>query len=169
MEPLFYESKQDFLNATGDYQPPRHIVTVSGYITNEAGEVLLVRTFWRDDTWEIPGGQVENGETLDEAVKREIKEESGIIVELDGVCGLYQNVTTGIVNVQFTGKAVGGNLRTSDETKEVAFIKLTPETIGEYVTRPHFQSRVLDAMKGKVTPCELYRVRPYELIQRLEG
>ncbi|HEU5140821.1 MAG TPA: NUDIX domain-containing protein [Bacillales bacterium] len=169
MKPLFYESKQDFLNATGDYQPPRHIATVGGYITNEAGEVLLVKTYWRDDTWEIPGGQVEEGETLDDAVKREIEEESGIIVELDGVCSVYQNVTTGIVSVQFAGKAIGGRLRTSDETKEVAFVKLSPETISEYVTRQHFQSRVLDAMKGELTPCHLYRVRPYELIRRLEG
>ncbi|HET7580253.1 MAG TPA: NUDIX domain-containing protein [Bacillales bacterium] len=169
MEPLFYESKQDFLDATGDYHMPSHVVAVGGCITNEAGEVLLVKTYWRDDTWELPGGQVEEGETLDEAVKREIEEESGIIVELEGVCAVNQNVTRGVVSVQFRGKAIGGSLRTSDETKEVAFVKLTPETVSEYVTRPHFRDRVLDAMKGKITPCHFYRVRPYELIGRLEG
>lgn len=37
---------------------PRHIVAVSAYITNGSGEVLLVKTRWRQDTWEPPGGQV---------------------------------------------------------------------------------------------------------------
>lgn len=168
-ESIFYESKQDFLDSTGDYRIPQHIVAVGGYITNESGEVLLVKTYWRDDTWELPGGQVEEGETLDQAVKREIEEETGIIVQLSGVCAVNQNITSGIVSVQFAGKAVGGRMRTSDETKEVIFVKLTPETIGEYVTRPHFQSRVLDGMKGNLAPCHLYKVRPYELIRRLEG
>ncbi|BAC13191.1 hypothetical protein [Oceanobacillus iheyensis HTE831] len=51
---------------------PKHIIAVSANVTNEKGETLLVKTHWRSDTWETPGGQVEEGEPLDKAVEREI-------------------------------------------------------------------------------------------------
>jgi 8-oxo-dGTP diphosphatase len=42
-------------------RPPKHIVAVSAYVVNDKDEVLLVKTHWREDTWESPGGQVEEG------------------------------------------------------------------------------------------------------------
>ena len=39
----------------------KHIVAVAGYLTNEKDEVLLAKVHWRADTWELPGGQVEEG------------------------------------------------------------------------------------------------------------
>ncbi|MGV3465371.1 MAG: NIPSNAP family protein, partial [Heyndrickxia sp.] len=59
---LYIESSQEFLTPTGNYQDPKHIVSVSAYITNEKGEVLLVKNHHRSDTYEMPGGQVEEGE-----------------------------------------------------------------------------------------------------------
>lgn len=56
---------------------PKHILAVSAYLTNRDGETLLVKTHWRKDTWEPPGGQVgqvEQGEALDVAVRREVLE-----------------------------------------------------------------------------------------------
>jgi 8-oxo-dGTP diphosphatase len=54
-------------------RPPKHIVAVSAYVVNDKDEVLLVKTHWREDTWESPGGQVEEGEPLDQAVCREVR------------------------------------------------------------------------------------------------
>ncbi|WP_246017656.1 NIPSNAP family protein [Mesobacillus subterraneus] len=60
------DSHQDFMTSTApypsSYHPPKHIMSVSGYITNASGEVLLVRNLHRADTMEMPGGQVEEGE-----------------------------------------------------------------------------------------------------------
>ncbi|WP_411831235.1 NUDIX domain-containing protein [Paenibacillus dokdonensis] len=46
---------------------PKHMVSVSAFVMNEKDEVLLLRTHWRSDTWEMPGGNVEAGEPLDQA------------------------------------------------------------------------------------------------------
>ena len=51
---------------------PTHIVAAAGIVVNSNGEILLVKNNRRG--WEFPGGQVEVGENLIEAVKREIME-----------------------------------------------------------------------------------------------
>jgi 8-oxo-dGTP diphosphatase len=163
--PLYEEVREEFLTPTGSYTAPKQTVAVCGYFTNEAGEVLLVRTHWRGDTWEMPGGQVEEGEPLHLAVAREVWEETGIAVRVDGVTGVYSNIGRGILTVVFRGAAVGGPLRTSAETQAVAFHR--PDEALALVKRPHFQSRLRDAMTGKVVPYEAFRVRPDELVARV--
>lgn len=157
--PLMLTSKHEYLEMTGKYHAPKHIVCVSGVIINDQDELLLVKTFWREDSWELPGGQVEEGESLEEAVKREIMEESGIIAEADGVTGVYQNMGRGIVNIVFKGRAVGGELTTSKETKEAGFFKKDQETIDQLVTRPHWQVRIHDALKRQPTSVQYYNSR----------
>jgi len=53
-----------------------HLVAVGGFITNEKKEVLLIKSPLRG--WEFPGGMVEPGESLTEALIREVKEVRGI-------------------------------------------------------------------------------------------
>jgi 8-oxo-dGTP diphosphatase len=168
LEPLYLESRQDFLLPTGAYHPPKHIVGVFGYITNEQGEVLVVKSIDRPDTWELPGGQVEAGETLEEAAKREIREESGIEAELTAVTGVYHNVSSGIVAIGFRGVATGGLLAPSiDETSDAMFVKLDTSNAARYFTRPQLLTRVLDAMSGSPAGFEAFRVNPYELLRRI--
>jgi len=170
---LYLESSQDFLTSTAPspatYHPPKHLMAVSGYITNKEGEVLLVRNFHRSDTMEIPGGQLEEDETIEEAVHREIYEETGVRVRLIGLTGIYQNVTRGVTCVVFRGEYKSGELRTAEgETSDVIFARLNKENIDQYITRKHFKSRILDAMKGNYLPYEAFKLRPYELINRFE-
>jgi 8-oxo-dGTP diphosphatase len=169
---LFVESKQDFLTSTAyptTYHPPKHIMSVCGYITNENGEVLLVRNYHRSDTLEMPGGQVEEGESLEEAIHREILEETGVLVRLSGITGIYQNVTSGVTCVVFRGEYESGELRLAEnETSEVVFMKLTKENLRDFVTREQLVNRTLDAMEGHYIPYEAHKVRPYELISRFE-
>ena len=68
---------------------PMHIVAAGALVTNERGEVLLVKNPYRG--WEFPGGQIENGEDLIEGVTREVFEESGIIIKVDNLVGVYSN------------------------------------------------------------------------------
>ncbi|NDI35056.1 NUDIX domain-containing protein [Chengkuizengella sediminis] len=164
---IYIESKQDFLTSTAypdSYQPPKQIVAVSAYITNENGDLLLVRNKDRSDTMEIPGGQVEEGETLDQAVLREVLEETGIKANLFGITGIYQNITNGIFSVVFRGEYVSGKPTIAENET----MKITKENVEQYITREHFRIRVIDAMEPHYLPYEACKVRPYELIQRFE-
>lgn len=165
--PPFHHYEDDLLTSTATFIPPKHSVTVSGLITNVKQEVLLVKTYWRSDTWELPGGGVDEGETLDRALFREILEETGVQVKLTGVSGVYSNGSN--VCVVFRGEHLDGNLSCSNETMNVSFIELNPSNLHKYIKRPKFKSRVLDALKGNSIPFEAFKVRPYELISRLDA
>jgi len=68
---------------------PTHIVAVGGIVEDSKGNILLVKT--RNSGWVFPGGQVEIGENLTDALVREIKEESGIDVSVTKLIGVYSN------------------------------------------------------------------------------
>ncbi|GIP29368.1 DNA mismatch repair protein MutT [Paenibacillus sp. J23TS9] len=149
---------------------PKHMVSVSAFVMNEKDEVLLLRTHWRSDTWEMPGGNVEAGEPLDQAVCREFLEETGIIIRPIGVTGVYFNATKQVLSVVFKAEYVSGEINIQpDEIQEARYIKLSESNIDEYITRPQQKSRTLDAMKAKCfIPYETWEVNPsYNLISRL--
>ncbi|ESU33302.1 hypothetical protein G3A_06835 [Bacillus sp. 17376] len=163
----YIEADKGFLSSTANYHPPKHILSVSGYITNKDGDVLLVRNFHRSDTMEMPGGQVEEGETLEEAIHREVFEETGVKVDLFGITGIYQNVTSGVTCVVFRAEYQSGEVRTAEgETSEVFFTKITKENIEQFITREQFRNRALDAMDANFIPYEAFKARPYELVSR---
>jgi ADP-ribose pyrophosphatase YjhB (NUDIX family) len=74
------------------------------------GDVLLVK---REDaeTWTVPGGAIEDGESLATAAAREVLEESGIEARLTSLVGLYSRPGFSRHMVVFAGEAVGGELR----------------------------------------------------------
>lgn len=153
------------------YEPPKQTISVSAFLQNEEGEVLLLRTHWRKDTWEMPGGNVEVGEPLDEAVCREFLEETGIVIRPIGITGIYSNTTKATVGVVFRAEYVSGEINIQpEEILEARYIKIDELNIGEYITRPQQRSRTLDAMKAKYfIPYEAWKMEPdYQLVSRLE-
>ena len=66
-------------------------------VRNATGEVLLVRRI-DDGIWELPGGGIEVGETISQAVIREVVEESGVMIELTGLSGIYSDPTHVLVD-----------------------------------------------------------------------
>ena len=82
--------------------------------------------------WSIPGGGMKPGESIREAARREVKEETGIDCEITGLVGIYSNprhvaaYDDGEVRQEFSiclaGRLLGGSLRTSDESSDVRFV-----------------------------------------------
>jgi ADP-ribose pyrophosphatase YjhB (NUDIX family) len=72
-------------------------VCAVGAIVLHEGKLLLVK---RDreparGRWSLPGGRVMLGESLTEAVVREVREETGVDVDVDGLCGLAEWISRG--------------------------------------------------------------------------
>jgi ADP-ribose pyrophosphatase YjhB (NUDIX family) len=108
------------------------VPSVNVAVTNDAGEVLLIRRS-DNDNWALPGGAVDLGESLTQAAVRETLEESGIECEITGVSGIYTDpghvmlyTSNGEVRQEFsivlTACAVGGHPVPSSETSEVRWV-----------------------------------------------
>jgi len=105
---------------TSDY--PVHIVAVGGFVTNKKGQILLLKSPRYGD-WEFPGGQVEESETLTDALVREVREETGITIKLKSLVGLYSNTRTpSILNIDFICEYVSGEPKTSNESLQVEWV-----------------------------------------------
>ena len=123
--------------------PPMHIVAACALISNAAGEILMINSPKRG--WEIPGGQIEVGESLLDGLKREIREEAGIIAEISLLTGVYSNVKAPTkVIFTFLGTYTSGDLTTSDESSEVIWVKR--DQVLALVTHPAIFDRISDAL-----------------------
>jgi 8-oxo-dGTP diphosphatase len=101
---------------------PMHIVATGGLVTNSQGQVLLIKSPRYGD-WEFPGGQVEEGETIPHALEREVLEETGIIVKVESLVGMYSNTRKpSIVNIDFICEYVSGKPKTSAESTAVEWV-----------------------------------------------
>lgn len=58
-------------------------------ITNSKGQILLQKRSAEMESWGLPGGAVEVGESIEETVIREVKEETGLAVKVDNLIGVY--------------------------------------------------------------------------------
>ena len=121
-----------------------HLVSVAGLVTNDEGKILLVNSPWRG--WEYPGGLIEPGETFEAALRREIREESGVEVEIERFVGICKNVEKDIVNIDFACRYVSGELTTSEESTEV--IWATPEEALAMITFPLTKKRLSNMLSG---------------------
>lgn len=121
-----------------------HKVSVAALVTNAEGKILLVNSPWRG--WEYPGGLIESGETFEEALHREVREEAGVEIEITGFVGICKNVGLDIVNIDFTARYAGGELTTSEESTEVGWF--TAEEALEKITFPLTKKRLANMLAG---------------------
>ncbi|MBI5156271.1 NUDIX domain-containing protein [Candidatus Peregrinibacteria bacterium] len=119
---------QHYLEQTNDQSPsvinsPSVPLGVDIIVQNTKGKILLTKRA-DDGSWSLPGGWVEATETADEAVKRELYEETGLSVtafKLADVCVRQ----TGTVHMTYVATQVSGDLRGSDESTDVQYISFS--------------------------------------------
>ncbi len=108
------------------------LVFAGGCIFNDKGEVLLQR---REDfgKWGFPGGAVELGETPEMAAIREVKEETGLEVEVRRLIGVYTDCNMEYPNgdkaqsicIVYEFQVIGGELTWDEgETLELKYFSL---------------------------------------------
>jgi 8-oxo-dGTP diphosphatase len=136
-----------------------HFVSVAGLVTNENNEVLLVKSPKRG--WEFPGGMVEPGESLQEALIREIFEESGIHVTITGFIGVYKNINRDIVNLDFCCKYEFGIPTTSEESLEVGWFPMNE--VVQIMENPLYETRIKNMISNNSNMfCYAFRKDPFQ-------
>jgi len=138
-----------------------HFVSVAGLVCNDKDEVLLLKSPRRG--WEYPGGMVEPGETLQDALKREIKKETGVDVEITGFIGVCKNIQKDVVNIDFSCKYTGGEPSTSDESLDVKWV--SKDEALALVTFPLTKKRLKNMLSAVDTvSCFNFIREPFEVV-----
>jgi 8-oxo-dGTP diphosphatase len=128
--------------------PDRPIVGVGGVVVQDGRALIVKRAHEpRKGEWSLPGGIVELGETLIEAARREIKEETGLDVEVGEVIEVFDRVHRldgriqyHFVIVDYLCRPIGGTLQAGDDAESVAWV--TADEIAAYGVN-EFAARVI--------------------------
>jgi 8-oxo-dGTP diphosphatase len=108
----------------------------------DGGRVLLALR--RDiGWWNLPGGGMEIGETVEDAVRREVFEETGLVVEIGQLVGVYSKPQKQEVVLTFRCLVVGGTLIETEESRECRYF--SPMDLPSN-TLPKHRQRVNDAL-----------------------
>ena len=127
---------------------PRHSVSVAAVVTDDTDKILVIK---RRDTgaWQLPGGVLELHETIEDGVRREVEEETGVRVNPDRLTGIYKNMALGVVALVFHARPYGGRPHPTEEATAVEW--WTAERIVAEMSET-FAARVLDALAAEPTP-----------------
>lgn len=133
-------------------------IGAAAIIVNEKNEVLLNhRTDF--DLWDLPWWCVEPWETPRDAVIREVKEETGLDVQIKELLGIYSKTDEDALTFQFIVEIIGWATTVSDEASEIVFFDkdaLPKNTLPKHIERikDYFSDSkrpILKEQKGKST------------------
>jgi ADP-ribose pyrophosphatase YjhB (NUDIX family) len=156
--------KKQFYDATGaplNEMPHKLAAGASAFVLDAQGRVLLQR---RADNgyWGLPAGHADIGESISETAVRETFEETGFVVRVDRLVGVYSDPAqfsvmrypdgniTQFVSVCLACTLVGGEMTLSDESTDIGFFPL------DALPTPMLEShklRISDAAANQVAAC----------------
>jgi ADP-ribose pyrophosphatase YjhB (NUDIX family) len=114
-------------------------------IITEGNRVLLALR--RDvDWWNLPGGGMEAGETVEQAIHREVLEETGLEVEVERVTGVYSKPQKNEIALVMRCRVLKGEVEASEEARECRFF--APDDLPSN-TLPKHRQRIEDALLNR--------------------
>ena len=151
--------KRDYYDDPAAPKANSIVVAVTAAVRNHRGELLLIE---RTDNglWALPGGGQDLGESVVEAAQREVREETGIDVQITGLSGIYSDprhviaYDNGEVRQEFSlcfhATLVGGELRSSSESREARWI--SPDSLQDLKIHPSMRLRITHALRQESQP-----------------
>lgn len=152
-------SRTDYFHDPAAPTPNTVKVAVSALVQDREGRILLIR---RSDNgkYSVPGGGLEAGETVAQAVVREVHEETGIEVDVTELVGVFSNPEHVIAyddgevrqefSICFRAQPIGGDLRTSEESTEVEWVP--PAELSERDIHPSILLRIQKGLEDSDGP-----------------
>ena len=129
-------------------ETPKHSVSVAAAVVRGDGRVLAIQR--RDNAhWEPPGGVLELDETIEDGLRCEVREETGLEVHLERLTGVYKNMELGVVALVFRCRPSNGRPGPTREAEAVDW--LSPSQVRERMEEA-YSVRVLDALESNPLP-----------------
>lgn len=110
-------------------------VGVAAVIWNDRREVLLIRRMKepRKGQWSLPGGKVEFGESLHLALKREIREETGLEIEIMGLIDVAETIDDEaagakgfhFVLIDYAARVISGEAVAASDAADATWVPIT--------------------------------------------
>jgi ADP-ribose pyrophosphatase YjhB (NUDIX family) len=150
----------DYLDDPDAPAPTSVVPSANVIVVNDEGAILLIR---RTDNGNLalPGGGMDLGESISETAVREVREETGLDVEITGLVGIYTNprhlieyTSDGEVrqefSIVFTARPVRGTPTTSSESSEVLWTD--PADVDGMQMHPSMRQRIQHYRDARPAP-----------------
>ncbi|MFC1964466.1 NUDIX hydrolase [Chloroflexota bacterium] len=134
------------------------MIGVGAIIEDGDGRILLVKHvperggFWQGK-WICPGGELESGETIEEGIKREVKEETRLDIDLlapvppfDRIVRSNDEISLHVIYIDYLARVTGGELEPESDVGEAIWME--KERIPEIWTELHDDTKRLLQIAG---------------------
>lgn len=111
------------------------MIGVGAVIEDKRGRILLVKHvpekggFWQGK-WICPGGKLEYGETIEEGIMREIREETNLeirlntpLVPFERIVGQGKEADLHVIYIDYLAELVGGKVKPADDVGEAIWVR----------------------------------------------
>ena len=130
------------------------LLTIDAIVSCADDSIVLVKRKYGPfkDQWALPGGFVEYGETVESAVIREVKEETGLDIQINHISGVYSDPERDprghTVTICYQAHKIGGKLKADTDASGVKCITIE-EALQHELAFDHEQI-IKDAFNNKI-------------------
>lgn len=152
-------SRVDYYNDPNAPKANNVLPSTTAVVTDAEGRIALVRRK-DNDLWALPGGGMDLGESIEQTAVREVKEETGLDVEVTGLIGVYTNPNhviaydDGEVRQQFSlcyaTKLLGGDLVFDEESTDISWVLV--DDLDALSMHPSMRLRIQHYLESRPQP-----------------